>query len=239
MDGDGTADQIEFEILKEGGYDCGYRLKVNDEEITNIGCIMDSNLYVLKLGLNEYYDESYCTLLMISDNGPSADYRTHVYLYEMDESTDGHKLLYAGIIPSLTYTMQADDDIITTWVRTNFLCTWYRKADFALARSALYGEKPHMKIYEIPRYLYPIGIVATLRIDLPLLKDMGSDEYSCCLSKGEEVILCAGDDKEWVLIESAQGAKRGWLKMKDDLTCIVGEQLLSSEEVFSGLPFFD
>ncbi len=236
LDMDGEADSINLEIIRdEDGYDCGYSLTVNGQEAVGEGWAMDTNVYALKL--QEYHG----TLLMVSDCGPSDDYCTYFYLYEEDYVAGGSVLLYAGMIPSLPEMMKVNGEYITTSVRANVLCTWYRDADFALARSMGYEEPLCAQMYEVPRYLYSMEIIAALNVDIPLINGMDGDEYSAVLFEDEKVILCATDDREWVLLESLENGTRGWMQLEGDAgyECIIGDAVMFSDEVFSGLPFAD
>lgn len=236
LDGDGESDKVSLEVLQdEDGFDCGYRLSVNGKEMTGEGWAIEPSIYALRL--NDYQG----TLLMVADYGPSDDYETYFYLYEMDYIADDSMLLYAGSILSLPEMMQVNGDIITASVRGNVLCTWYHDADFAFARSMGYEQALCISAYEIPRDLYPMSIIATMNVNLPLLKDKNGSEYALTVMEGENVILCATDDKEWLLVQSMFSGKRGWMKIEGEFgfDCVVGDKRMFSDEVFAGLPFAD
>lgn len=231
LDDDGAPEEIVYEILKdEEGYDTGYRLQVGDQEVTGIGWYMDENIRALHL------DKRTGILLMVSDYGPSDDYETHFYLY-----FDGH-LLNAGSIPSLPDSMSVRNGVITTQIRGNILYTWFREADYVPA----YGwgenwETTDAAFVEVPRYLYPMGLIVGLKVDLPLKGNMKSEDAGPVLEAGTRAVLIATDDKEWVLIRSLDGSEEGWMQIdkENSLTCYVGEEKLDSYEVFDGLLFAD
>ncbi len=237
MDLDGNEERVYYEVLQEDGYDVGYRLTVGNEQIVREGWYMDSEIYLLKL--TQYAPP----MLLVSDYGPSDDYATYFHVYE-----EG-KLSYVGQIYALTDDMRIRDGIITASVRANILYTWYHDADFALAHSSgidHYSEDGfapiEYAIYEIPRYLYSMGLIVTINVDLPLVEGMGDNTPRAVLPAGAKVILSATDDKRWVYIQSMDDwAINGWMEVIGEfgIECRVGDRLMYSDEVFSGLLFAD
>ncbi len=229
LNADGSSETITFEILKdEEGYDVGFRLGVGDVSAEGEGWSLNDELYALRL-------DQYNTLLLVSDYGPSDDYETFFYQY----TEDG--LRYAGSIYALPESMTVSDGIITAPVRGNLLYTWFHDADFGLAE--YWGEdgKTDARIYPIPRYLYPMGLMVKLKVDLPLCVSMTDHEIACTLKSGSMVILCAADDQRWVYIEAADESGAGWMKAggKYGMECFVGDEPMFSWDVFDGLLFAD
>ena len=230
FDEDGVPETLEYEILRsEDGYDEGYRLKIGDSEVTADGWCMNEELYVLKL------DDYTTPLLMVSDYGPSDDYETHFYLYE------NSSLLSAGTIASLPEGMRVRDGVITASVRGEILYTWFHDEDFALARALGEDGQISAAMHRIPRALYPMSLIVTMKTDLPLLVSQTNPDVSATVYTGEQVILCASDDVEWVYIESLETESAGWMQVNREMgfECIVGEELLFSDNVFDGLLFAD
>ena len=229
LDGDGDSETIQYEILRdEDGYDTGYRLTVDGFSVEDAGWSMNEKVYALRL-------DQYDTLILVSDYGPSDDYETHFYLYEDDV------LFPAGTIYSLPESMEVNGGIITAPVRGNLLYTWFHDADFGLARCWNAEGKNAAQIYPIPRHLYSMGLIVTLKTDLPVSVSMTNQEIAHTFAEGEEVILCATDDVEWVYIQSIEDGEAGWMRAGGEygMECLVADQWMDSWDVFEGLLFAD
>lgn len=229
LDGSGTTETVQYEILKdEDGWDIGYRMSVNEMIVEGEGWAMNEKVYVLRI-------DQYDTLLLVSDYGPSDDHETHFYLYNEDA------LLSVGSILAHPENMRVENEIITAPVRGKLLYTWFHDADFALA--SYWGEDGEADacIYQIPRYLYQMGLMVKLKTDLPLSVSMTNPEIAHIFEAGEEVVLCASDDVEWVYIQSAHSSAGGWMKVGGEfgMDCVVGDQLMDPWDVFDGLLFAD
>ncbi len=229
LDADGDMETVAFEILKDAeGYDAGFRLSVGELSVEGEAWSLNEEIYALRLN-------RYDTLLLVSDYGPSDDYETFFYRYE------GDCLRYVGSIYALPESMKADNGIITAPVRGNLLYTWFHDADFGLAEYWGNDGKADARIYPIPRYLYPMGVMAKLKVDLPLNVSMTDSANACTIERGGCVILCATDDYQWVYIQAADGSGSGWMQVSGEygMECIVGDERLFSWDVFDGLPFAD
>lgn len=229
FDGDGTADPVEYEILREDGYDVGYRLKVGEAEITGEGWCMSETLNVLDP------DDFEDILIMVTDYGPSDDYMTYFYLYK------NGTLHSVGEIPALPEGMKVENGIITARIRGFALYTWFYDAQYALARSlGMDGQIP-AALYRLPADFYPMNLVAELKVELPLCVSPADHSIGALIPAGEPVILCGSDDVEWVYIQSIDGVEKGWMQLDREtgFECIVGDQKLFSSDVFEGLLFAD
>jgi len=237
LDEDGQAEQVAYEILTEDGYDVGYRLTIGQSEIVREGCAMDTDVYLLKL--TEYTP----AMVLVCDYGPSDDFVTYFHVYQEGS------ISYIGYIPSLAESMRIRDGVITASVRGGVLHTWYHDADFSIAHSSGidytsedFFVPVEWAVYEIPRCLYPMGTIVTLKVDLPLLAGMNDPEQYALLPAGSKAILCATDDRKWVCIQSMEDAHvRGWMELSGEsgFECVIGEATLWSDEVFNGLIFAD
>lgn len=230
LDGDGTAETISFEITRdEDGYDTGYKLTVGESQVGGVGWYMNEEVYALRLTDHDY------PLVLVSDNGPSDDYETHFYLY-----ADG-MLQPAGVIYALPESMEIDKGIITAPVRANLLYTWFHDEEYALAYRWYEDGSVKAAMHKVPRGLYPMSLIATLNVDLPLMASRTSNAVCAQLESGAEVILCATDDVEWVYIEALDGSEAGWMKTGGEfgMECYVGEKTMPSYDVFEGLLFAD
>ena len=232
LDGDGTAENIEFEInVGEDGYDTGYTLRINDRAFIGFGYDMNRNLYALCL--DEY---SGSLLLMVSDYGPSDDHETTFYYWKSGE------ILPAGTIYAMPENMKVSaDGVITAAIRGNVLHTWFHDADFALATGFDAEWNSIYYMYQIPRYVYPMGNIVTLKADLPLYAGMNSNEISTTIQAGTKVVLCATDDVEWVYIQTVEGFASGWMRLAESYgyECVVDDEIMASYDLFDGLIFAD
>lgn len=232
MDGDGTLDSIEYTITTdEEGYDTGYTLRINDTAVTAYGCSMNRQLYALRLE-----DSGDSIFLMVSDYGPSDDPETTFYYFK-----DG-MIRSAGTIYAMPEEMEiSEKGVITATVRGSVLYTWFHEANFAFGVG--YDEEWNASyyIYQIPHYVYPMGILVTLKVDLPLVISMTDSEVSATLPAGSQAIICASDDVGWIYIQAIDSLECGWVKVTGDskCDCIVGNEILSSYDVFDGLIFAD
>ncbi len=231
LDEDGTEEAVSFEILHDGdGYDTGYRLRVGDSETIGSGCEMNEAIYTLKLSR---YSEP---LILVSDYGPSDDPETHFYAY-----LNG-ALVPAGTICAMPEAFSIEDGIITASVRGSVLYTWFHDADYALASGYNWGtDERSCFIHQIPRYVYPMSLIVTTQVDLPLIAAMNGSRSAGVIPAGSEVVLAASDDCEWVYIERMDGEPGGWLRLagENGYECIVGDRTMVSADVFSGLLFAD
>lgn len=234
LDGDGTADDVQFEPVKRDNEDYyDYTLSVGGQTVSGEGCSLNSKLYALKL------DEYSGTLLLVSDYGPSDDPITYFYLYETG------CLLPAGYISAMPDDMRIDCGVITAPVRGQVLYTWYHDADFSLARA--YCMDPESAVpalpamHLIPRATYPMNLIVTLNVDLPIHAAMSENSrILATLKAGSNVILCASDDVEWVCVQALDSEERGWIQLSDDgYKCLVNGAAMTGEEVFTGLLFAD
>lgn len=234
LDGDGAADDVQFapaERKDEDYFD--YTLSVNGQTVSGEGVSLNPQLYALKL------DEYSGTLLLVSDYGPSDDPLTHFYLYESGA------LLPAGIIEAMPESMRVDRGVITAPVRGRVLYTWYHDADFALARACAYDSEgefvqqaPAMHI--VPRFAYPMSLIVTLKVDLPLQATMTDERVATTLKAGSKAVLCASDDVEWVCVQDMDSGEYGWLRLSQDGTeCVVNGASIIGEDVFDGLIYAD
>lgn len=229
LDGDGDQESVRYEIVRdEDGYDTGFRMGIGDAAVEGSGWCMNEKLYALRIS-------EYDTLILVSDYGPSDDYETHFYLYSND------LLIPAGSVFSMPESMNVNDGIITAPVRGKLLYTWFHDADFALAN--YWGESGETKahVYQIPRWMYPMGLMVTLKTDLPVVISMADSDEGHTFQAGEEVILCATDDAAWVYVQSVESGAAGWMRAGGEtgMECLVNGEWMFSWDVFEGLVFAD
>lgn len=231
LDDDGASESIEYRIhVDEDDYDTGFTLRIEDSAFTGVGYSMNRNLYALRL------DQYGPVLILVSDYGMSDDYQTSFFYWQNGE------ICPAGVIYSMPENMSfAENGTITTEVRADVLYTWFRESDFALASGYDQDWNISYYMYEIPRPIYSMGLIATLKVDLPLMKSRINHEVISTIQAGSQVILCATDDVEWVYVKSRDGFAGGWMRLTGDYgyECVVGEESMASYEVFDGLIFAD
>lgn len=186
--------------------DGSFVLSVNGQSFTMDNCIsLDPTVYAMRYGY-------YATLFMINEYGPSDDPITYCFYY------DAGKLSYVGNIYSMVQNFTVSNDgVITAPVRNNMIGTWSRPADFVLAWGYsydYYGDFiTYAQICEVPRDVYPMGMIVTLNYDLPLYASRWDNSASTLLTGNRKVILAASDDVSWLYVTDFEGVTRGWVRM--------------------------
>ena len=215
FDGDYSIETLGFTVDMDEYGDGSFEVTVNGSSVRIDNCCMlDSEIYYMKIG-NAYY--SYGTLFMVNEFGPSDDPVTYCILY-----TDG-KLIDAGRIyaPVRGLTV-SETGVITTQIRADHIGTWSRPADYILAEGTHYETDEdgaleweyRYAICEVPRDIYPMGMVVALKTELPLRASRFDTAASVQLASGETVILAASDDVSWLYVTDLNCTVKGWVRMQ-------------------------
>lgn len=244
-DGDGNAETLSFSTKLDEYDDGSFTIGVGDQTLTVDGCMaLSGKVYALKLAYGSYYNPVgfWGTLFMVNEYGPSDDPLTYCFFY-----TDG-KLYNVGEIPSSPDAMSVNaDGLITTQVRAARIGTWSRPADFKLASGVRWNDESSDVFYqmiEIPRDVYPMGMIVDLKIDLPLLASRFDTDASVTLTANQQVVLAATDDCRWLYVSSLDGETAGWVKLTgatDAFTdgVIVNGQATDVNDVFGNILYAD
>ena len=244
-DGDGNAETLSFSTKLDEYDDGSFTIGVGDQTLTVDGCIaLSGKVYALKLVYGSYYNPVgfWGTLFMANEYGPSDDPLTYCFFY-----TDG-KLYNVGEIPSSPDAMSVNvDGLITTQVRAAHIGTWSRPADYKLASGHDWSTDNATAFYqmiEIPRDVYPMGMIVDLKIDLPLLASRFDADASATLTANQQVVLAATDDCRWLYVSSLDGETAGWVKLTgatDAFTdgVIVNGQATDVNDVFGNILYAD
>ena len=246
FDADGTQESVTLAAdLDE--YRCGgFTLTVGGASVTRENVEgLNETVYALPVGSVGYSasaQEPYAAIFMVAEEGPSDDPLTYCYLYQDGELTD------VGVIPAMPTAMTAGlDGIISTFVRCDVLGTWSRPADYALARGYAFGEddfRVYYRLTEVPRDIYPLGMILELKVDLPLLAARGDTTYTGMLAADEnpQVVVSATDGVRWLYLTSMDGETAGWVKIdrEDWRTRVYRAGLpLDCDEVFGNIFYAD
>lgn len=244
-DGDGNAETLSFSTKLDEYDDGSFTIGVGDQTLTVDGCMaLSGKVYALKLAYGSYYNPVgfWGTLFMANEYGPSDDPLTYCFFY-----TDG-KLYNVGEIPSSPDAMSVNmDGLITTQVRAARIGTWSRPADFKLASGVRWNDESSDVFYqmiEIPRDVYPMGMIVDLKIDLPLLASRFDTDASVTLTANQQVVLAATDDCRWLYVSSLDGETAGWVKLTGSTDAftdgvIVNGQATDVNDVFGNILYAD
>ena len=227
--------------------DGSFTITVDGQSFTQENCCMLADeVYIIPIGrVDDEGGESYIygTLFMVSEYGPSDDPLTYCYLYTAGQLFD------VGVIPSLPDDMTLDGKVgmITTSVRADMIGTWHRPADYILAWGVKWSDdyesaETYNHLVEVPRPVYPMGMIVTLRQELPLMASQTDRVFSANLAAGQQVILAATDDVRWLYVTSMDGLTRGWVRMSSvdwEQKITVGDRDVPVNDVFDGIVYAD
>ena len=246
FDGDGDEEAFSFSMsADEDSWDGAFTLTVGDQSVSEENCCeLAGEVYVIYIGWRGSYGTDagyYAALFMVPEYGPSDDPWTYCYLYESDGLID------VGAIPALPRSMTADPmtGMITTQVRADMVGTWSRPADYILASGYSWDDEnfeSYTHLCEVPRAIYPMGMIVTLKQELPLMASQTDRVFSTTLAANQQVILAATDDVRWLYVTSMDGATRGWVKMSRvewETKIAVGDVNVNIDDVFGNILYAD
>ena len=248
FDSDGTEETYSFTTDLNEYRDGRFSLSVGEAAVSRDDCILlAEDVYVMYIGWTGYGDWTddsyYAALFMIPEQGMSDDPYTYCYLY-----VNG-KLFDVGGIPSMPESMTVDRQrgMITTRIRAAMIGTWSRPADYILASGYSWDEEAdiyesYYRLTEVPRPIYPFGMIVTLRQELPLMASQTDRIFSATLEADQQVILAASDDVRWLYVTSMDGATAGWVRMSRvdwEQRITVGDRDVAVDDVFGNILYAD
>jgi len=224
LNGDGELDEIYLEYTPPQ-YNNGvwtfyndFRLIINDASIEWYAENPDGTMYICNIDASDPYKA-----IAVTDTGPSDDYCAHFFYY------DGIEIHSMGVIEGSEQTIAADGSgILTTSKRGSILHTWFYPQQYRLTSDR--------KLEEVPAELYPMKYLVKVVKELPLVKSPDDPSLSVTLNPGEDALIYASDDKEWLLIVNKDGLE-GWVAI-DNYNEIRGTGL-TADEYFEGLIYAD
>ncbi len=222
MDGDGTAEEITLEPSQDPenmayrdetdplSY---FRLQVGNAEMENWGENLSNTLWAVSL-------DGQSILLVLYEDGPSADPYTRFYRYQNDQIIEA-----GGFADDIRLCGISPEGIITSVIRQDVVQT-----DWITVRWQ-FGENGMLE--EIPQDLYEFQNPnwVNLSEDLPLHVSVGSTETFVIPSSQSLRFLQTSADWRWVLAETADG-QRGWVHVENFEVMDLGKNVM---EVFDGL----
>lgn len=239
LDGDGTAESIAFSEEKNEYGDGKFTLTVGNTTVSQEDCVsLGSELYAFTL-THAGYAEPWGTLLMPFEYGPSDDPVSYCYLY-----TDG-TLYSLGTIEALPTSMRLNGEAIETNVRCDILGTWSRVATYKIAFGYSMNGDEYVSSYalcEIPHDVYPMGLIAETKMDLPLQASRTDDTASGTIAAGEKIVFAATDNLHWVYASSLDGSISGWFygDFSDYPSTIrVNGKTVNADDAFADLMYAD
>ena len=240
FDADGVLETMLF-VTDLNEYDDGsFLISAGSQSFTVLDCVgLIPEVNAMRVGDSDSY---YGTLFMISEYGPSDDPLTYCYLYAFETLHD------LGRIPALAKNLKPDGNgVFTTMIRASMVGTWERPADYALAFGIDSGDdwSIHYRLVEVPRALYPMNMMATLKRDLTLSSSIYEDRADVDLKAGTPVIFAASDDVSRLYITQADGGLSGWASIRHsdgeywaELIRVNGKYV-ELDEVFDGIFYAD
>ena len=246
FDGDGDEETFAFTMTGDAdSWDGSFTLTVGGLSVSQENCCeLAGEVYVIHLGWSSYYSTDagyYASIFMVPEYGPSDDPYTYCYLYEDDELID------VGGLPALPHNMSADPatGMISVQIRADMVGTWSRPADYILATGYKWDDEHYERyrhLAEVPRPIYPMGMIVTLKQELPLMACQSDRVFSAALAPGQQVILAATDDVRWLYVTDLDGATRGWVKMTRvewETKIAVGDVDVNIDDVFGNILYAD
>ena len=222
VDGDGTAETISFSTDTRDEIE-NFSLTVDQASVTGEGISLTGALYVLQM--KSFPNE---TIFLVPETGYSDDNACTAFLYQSGA------LYPLGVLPAPPESIVPEQGYFTCTVRGRVLQTWFRPADYAIATGWM---RDKAALYEIPRPLYPMGTYVTLLRGLDVSAERGGEAVAFTLEPGDEVILAATDDSDFLYVTKSTGAS-GWVRIRDQ-EVLTREGYFLSGEVFDGLIFAD
>ena len=238
FDNDEKEETLHFSTALNEYDDGDFTLTVGDKSVTVKDCIgLEPKVYAMKAGYTWYY---YGTVFMVNEYGPSDDPLTYCFLY-----TEGD-LIDIGFIPALVESFDIDSNgVITTRVRANMIGTWYRPTEYVLAVGSQDMGDDWKQIYrlsEVPRTMYPMGMMVTLKKDVKLSSSLYDMDEDVEVKAGTPLIILESDDVSRIFVSDYEGRVKGWLATKSvewlDYVLIDGSYV-AIDEVFDGIFYAD
>lgn len=216
LDGDGKKEEVKYQRWTYTTRATEtYKLTVNNKSVEGSGENIHDNVGIVSL------DGGKTVQLLASQDGPSADPMTDVYVYENGE-------------PKPAGTISGDDiqvfkDRIYATAQCDHLQTF---------QGTLQYEFKDGKVKEVDREFYEQGGEAVALVSIPLLKEKNG-AAGITLKAGEKVVIVGGDNREWVLIQSRETGEKGWLRCEKPYRCILPNGTeYESNQLFDGLSFY-
>ncbi|MFZ2537372.1 MAG: hypothetical protein WAX04_00525 [Oscillospiraceae bacterium] len=209
-----------------------YILTVGNRQIVEEDINLTGKVYAAMLG-----GEWNGIQLLIDGDGPSADPYSHIFHYENDRLWD------IGLVSNYANDIILTTDGFSGSKHGSVIHTWYRPADYILTTVFVKSEYEENyippQIVEVPRDIYPMGTIVTLKCDLPLQASRTNNTTNMIIKAGLNVVLVATDDIEWVYVSPAENSSYngGWLQLKLDSfdTCLIGDKEIPAGDIFEGL----
>lgn len=230
LSGDGTANQIKYQVTEQenGAYQCV--LTIDDETY-----ILNEIVYMIYPIADAFYitdisEDDNLLEIAVLDDGPSNDPVTNFFQY------DG-TLTYIGQVSGFPFADQSNGingfngiGGVTGRVRIDLIETAY------LSGYWRYDSESKLLVYQdmgwnefLPTYGH------TLYEDLIVHYEMNEASGTTIIPAQEEVYFLGSDSAEWILVRGKDGSK-GYIQVVDGM---VMELNKPADQVFSDLYFFD
>ncbi len=234
LSGDGTADEISYEVTEQenGEYQC--RIMVNGEayianELTHWEAETPmTNPAIDAFYITDIFERDGTLEIAVLDEGSSEDMITYFFLY------DG-TLSCIGEVPGVPFADMNEGyngfdgtGVIAGRQRMDLIETAYLRGYWCYIRRRIIYQD--LGWYDFLR----VGEHA-LREDLPVHYERDESSETMVIPAQERVFFLGSDRKQWILVKGKDGGK-GYMLVQDGKIAELGK---SADEVFSDLYFFD
>lgn len=217
INGDGIDEVIIYKCHSEGDSVYADQLCVNDNIVEAPGFAVE-NFAIVDIDTGDAYKE-----ILISNVGPSDDYRTDYYIFR------DNKITHIGRTEGLFSKgiKLNGDGTFTARTRTDFLHTWHYAKEYYLGKNH--------DIAEFPEGVYEDNTLIFLKEPYAFYfePEINSDKF--ILNDVQALTIVEADLHEWAKIETKSG-QIGWLRVLGYNQLEDGKSI---HEIFEGLFFYD
>jgi len=216
LDGDGRTEKILLSCPNPEADE--YTLCIDSLSVHDTGSNIDGVYYLVDIDKNDKYRE-----LVVSESGPSDDYKNTFYAY------NGKGIVKLGKLQGWPEAVYFDQHgIVKACTRGQTLQTWYYPDPYKLFK--------HSRLERIPQDLYPVNTEISVIKTITLQKSRTDEGEAYTLQVGDKATILSSDDREWCSVKNSEG-EIGWFAFDNiDIIRGTGERAC---EYFAGLCYAD
>ncbi|KWX85246.1 hypothetical protein AMQ83_25925 [Paenibacillus riograndensis] len=201
LNGDGTVEHIQMNLIQHNEVSDEWKLSVNDTELTIELSDSYSTSYfkIVDSDINDPYFE-----IALEDSNESAQFTTEYYFYH------GHNLIHMGTLDGLTanaLSLDGKGTVTSSRQAIDFQC-WFYLETFKLDGEHMWKASP-AEFYPMEP---PTPWVAKVRF--PVYKTSGQHDILKWVEPGDSVYFQGGDTEGNGKIKTEEGTT-GWIQVKD------------------------
>lgn len=234
LSGDGTADEIRYEVTEQENGELQCLLTVNGE-VYNLNELTDweaeismTNPIIDSFYITDIFEQDDTLEIAVLDEGPSEDWVTYFFVYDGTLSCIGE----VGGVPFADrnegYNGFDGTGVITGWQRMDMIETTYLRGSWCYIRNRLiYQDLGWYDFLSVGEH--------ALYEDLPVHCERDEASGTLMIPAQERVFFLGSDMEQWILVKGRDGTK-GYMLVQDGTISELGK---AANEVFSDLYFFD